>query len=257
MEAVFNDTCSTIRGSAVRFAQPNVLKSLLVLILLVATGPARSQQLATSGDLVEQFKINRDFWQQFEVAEKLARLHDASVLEQLRPFLRDEDRHVRGNAAYVFAVLGDELGFETITAILGDRSGRTGGQGIPGAGWSLSAQISSDRYYAAHLLGDLRDVRAVPILVPLLTDHEVNWIVPWALGAIGEKAAVSPLRKMLRDPSQDMRVLSIYALVDLKAKEAIPDLRLLADDQEKIHFDNLETVADAAKTALEKLRALP
>jgi hypothetical protein len=46
-------------------------------------------------------------------------------------------------------------------------------------------QIREDRYYAAHLFGDLKDVRAVPILVPLLRDEEVKGVVPWSLGQIG------------------------------------------------------------------------
>jgi hypothetical protein len=45
----------------------------------------------------------------------------------------------------------------------------------------------------------LKDVPAVPLLVPLLNDSEVNHIVPWALGGIGEKTAVSPLMQILTD----------------------------------------------------------
>ena len=38
-----------------------------------------------------------------------------------------------------------------------------------GLSW-LPGQIRQDRYYAAHLLGDLKDPRGVPILVSLLKD---------------------------------------------------------------------------------------
>gem|GEM_PF-448881 len=65
--------------------------------------------------------------------------------------------------------------------------------------WEPSAQISADRYYAFHLCGDLKDVRAVPLLVPLLNDSEVDHTVPWALGGIGEKTVVSPLMQILSD----------------------------------------------------------
>lgn len=58
---------------------------------------------------------------------------------------------------------------------------------------SARLQIRDDRYYAAHLFGDLRDARAVPILIPLLKDQDVNWIVPWSLGEIGDKSAIPPL----------------------------------------------------------------
>jgi HEAT repeat protein len=71
-------------------------------------------------------------------------------------------------------------------------------------------------------LGDLRNPRAVPILVPLLKDTEVNSIVPWALGQIADKSAVGPLIETLDDDNPSMRVLAIYALETLNAKEALP-----------------------------------
>lgn len=154
---------------------------LLALFFLGTPGLSRTQQGNSAAELVKQFKTNRVFWEQFEVAEKLVKLHDTVVLEQLKPYLRDDDRHVRGNAAFVFAALGDSRGFEVISAILADRSDRPEGQGNLGGGWSVTAQIAGDRYYAAHLFGDLKDRRAVPILIPLLKDREVNWIVPWSL----------------------------------------------------------------------------
>jgi HEAT repeat protein len=117
------------------------------------------------------------------------------------------------------------------------------------------AQISADRYYAAHLFGDLKDARAMPILVPLLNDREVQYIVPWSLGEIGDKTAVPPI--MLTDKNPDMRVLAIDALEDLRAKEAMPRPRLLLHDDERIHFDGLGTVAEAARAAIAKIEAMP
>jgi HEAT repeat protein len=126
-----------------------------------------------------------------------------------------------------------------------------------GGNWTLAAQIHADRYYAAHLLGDLKDVRSVPVLIPLLKDKEVNWIVPWALGEIGDKSAIFPLIETLDDKSPDMRVLAISVLETLKATPALPKLRLLVDDDERIHFDGLGTVGEAARTAITALdRAL-
>jgi HEAT repeats len=66
-----------------------------------------------------------------------------------------------------------------------------------GGNWTLAVQIATDRYHAAHLLGDLKDARSIPILVPLLKDKEVNSIVPWALGEIGDKSAIPPLIETL------------------------------------------------------------
>ena len=61
--------------------------------------------------------------------------------------------------------------------------------------YKVALQIAADRYYAAHLLGDLRDPLAIPVLVPLLKDKEVNSIVPWALGEIGDKRNRSSARR--------------------------------------------------------------
>ena len=230
--------------------------TLLSAFFLVASGTAGDQKPESSAELVKKFQNSKFFFEQFDVAQKLVRLRDMTILKQLEAYLGDVDRHVRGNAAFVFASLGDERGFDAIRSILQDRlSQRPMGQGTMG-NWSVEGQIASDRYYAAHLFGDLKDVRAVPILIPLLKDRQVNWIVPWSLGEIGDRAAVAPLINMLHDSSPDMRVLSIYALQQLHAKEALPELRLLTQDVANIHFDGLGTVAEAAKSAISELEAM-
>ena len=121
--------------------------------------------------------------------------------------------------------------------------------------WSLQAEIAGDRYYAAHLLGDFKDPRAVPILVPLLKDTEINQIVPWSLGQIGDASAILPLIGTLNDPHPNMRVLAIYALVTLNATEALPRLRQLLGDNERSNFDKSESVADASREAIAKLQS--
>ncbi len=51
--------------------------------------------------------------------------------------------------------------------------------------------------------------------------------------------------------------MAIEALVTLDAKEALPQIRALLGDNEKIHFDDLRSVGDAAKKAVAKLEAAP
>jgi HEAT repeat protein len=123
--------------------------------------------------------------------------------------------------------------------------------------WSVSSQIAADRYYAAHVLGDLKDRRAVPILVPLLQDTEINYIVPWALGQIGDQSAIQPLIETLKDRNPDMRVLAIAALEDFQATEAVPSLRPLLDDTGRSTFGDQVRVADAARAAISKLETKP
>lgn len=210
---------------------------------------------AAALQLVDEFKNSKVFWQQFEIGAKIVALHDTNVLSTLAGCLTNEDRHARGNAAFIFARLGDARGFDVLREILTDRSARPKVEGMVNGNWTLQAQIASDRYYAVHLFGDLKDRRAVPILVPLLNDKEVNYIVPWSLGEIGDKRAIEPLIGALSDKNPLMRVLAIDSLQDLRAVEALPHLRALTNDDEKIDFDNLSSVAEAARVAITKLES--
>jgi HEAT repeat protein len=222
----------------------------LICVLVPATHIAQGQL-----DLLQQFEIEKEFPRQFDIAQAIAATRDTSVLPSLEPWLTHEDRHQRGNAAFIFARLGDSRGFDTIVAILGDYSSKRTVWKISSAGgpWVMG-QIAEDRYYAAHLLGDLKDPRAIPILVPLLKDSAVQNIVPWSLGKIGDRSAIPPLIGLTSDPSPNMRVLAIYALVDLKASEALPRLHELLTDEMKSNFGKQESVAEAAQAAIAKLQ---
>ena len=202
-----------------------VFRTSLTSICLVCTLFGRAAQHpsdATSG-LVEQFKNTTIFWKQFEVAKQIVARHDKSVLQELEPWLSNEDMHLRGNAAFIFASLGDDRGFQVIKAILENRSPkravfRTDDAGRP----SNELQIREDRYYAAHLFGDLKDVRAVPILVPLLRDEQVKEVVAWSLGEIGDKSAIPALKEALGDNSLTMRASPLRALEKLEAEKGLP-----------------------------------
>jgi len=171
----------------------------------------------TASGLVGRFENTTVFWKQFDVAQKIVALHDKSVLPQLEAWLRCEDMRRRGNAAFVFAGLGDDRGFQAIKAILEDRSPKRAVFEIDSAGHpSPGRQIRADRYYAAHLFGDLKDVRAVPILIPLLKDEEVKEIVPWSLAEIGDKSAIPPLAEALSDNSLAMRASALRSLEKLE-----------------------------------------
>jgi hypothetical protein len=72
----------------------------------------------------------------------------SSVLPSLARWLSHADRHVRGNAAFIFGGLGDPRGFQVITDILTDRSDRPEGQGMATASsdgrFHVERQIASD-----------------------------------------------------------------------------------------------------------------
>jgi HEAT repeat protein len=240
------------------------MQALLTIALLVSSISFQQQTLSPAPDatkLVDQFKSEKVFWKQFEIARRIAALRDRTVLPQLSDWLGFEDRHIRGNVAFIFASLGDQRGFETITAILSDHSYRPEGQGQPVVSsdghYHVEQQIRADRYYAAHLLGDLKDPRAVPILIPLLNDPDVNYIVPWSLGEIGDHRADEALILTLSDPDPSLRVLAIFALKKLSARTALPRLRELQSDQARSNFGDTITVAEAAKATIVKLEAKP
>jgi HEAT repeat protein len=225
-------------------------------LLAHANGAAANER---STELISEFKNCRVFWQQFEIGEKIVALHDTNVLQStiLLDGLTNEDRHARGNTAFIFAALGDERGFETLHTILSDRSPRPAEITDDALHPSLRAQIEADRYYDIHLFGDLKDPRVVPILIPLLHDDEVNYIVPWSLGEIGDKRAIPPLIEALDDKAPSMRALAIYALAQLHATQALPRLRELLNDNDRSNFGDLVSVAGAARGAITQLEAKP
>jgi HEAT repeats len=192
-------------------------------LLQAVSGQTTKHHSERTSEIVEQFKTTTTFWKQFEVAKRVVTLHDKNVLQELEPWLSNEDMHLRGNAAFIFASLGDDRGFQVIKAILENRSPKRAVFTTDDAGHlNPQLQIRQDRYYAAHLFGDLKDVRAVPILVPLLRDEEVKEVVPWSLGQIGDKSAIPPLKEALSDNSLTMRASALRALEKLEAKEKSP-----------------------------------
>jgi HEAT repeat protein len=192
-------------------------------LLSTLSGQTAKHPSESASGLLEQFESTTAFWEQFLVAKKIVALHDKSVLPHLEPWLRCEGMRRRGNAAFIFARLGDDRGFQVIKAILEDRSTIRAVFEIDSAGHpSPRQQIRADCYYAAHLFGDLRDMRAVPILIPLLKDEEVKLIVPWSLEEIGDTSAISALIEALGDNSVEIRAAALRSLEKLQAKEAAP-----------------------------------
>jgi PBS lyase HEAT-like repeat-containing protein len=238
-----------------------ILLAILASTFAISVFGHQEQQRSPATELAQQFTSEKVFWKQLEIARKIVASHDTSVLSDLAAWLKHDDRHVRGNVAFVFAGLGDERGFAVIAAILEDRSDRPEGQGQPFASsdgrYHVAAQIRADRYYAIHLFGLLKDRRAVPILIPLLSDREVNYKVPWALGEIGDLRADRALIAALGDADPSIRVFAIQALEKLGAREALPSLRGLLNDYEKSRLGTPVTVAETARAAILKLESKP
>jgi HEAT repeat protein len=207
--------------------------------------------------LLDRFKDESVFWRQLEIAKALGAANDRRAIADLEAWLTHEDRHLRGNVALVLGRLGDPRGFDTIVQMLADRSERPPGQGGEGrsGGWSAQAQIRSDRYYAAHLLGLLKDPRGLDVLIPLLDDEDVSYTVPWSLAEIGDRRAIDPLIAQLDRDEPSARILAIHALEQLKAREAYPTLRALLRDGRRSNVAGLTTVAEGARHAIATIAA--
>jgi hypothetical protein len=205
----------------------------------------------SSAALVERFRADEVSYRQFAVAQEIATRGDSRPLAALEPWLTHEDRHQRANAAFVFARFGDPRGLQVLEEILSDRSNRPEGQVIRNGRFSLELQISADRYYAVHVLGELRDAAALPLLVPLLQDEEVDYKVASVLGLIGDPSAIPPLIAALDDENPTLLVHVIYALETLNAKEALPRLAALLKDQ---RLGAGVSVAEAAEGAIAALK---
>jgi HEAT repeat protein len=96
----------------------------------------------------------------------------------------------------------------------------------------------------------LKDPRGVELLVSLLSDQDVGAIVPWALAEIGDRRAVGPLLEQMARDDPSMRVLAISALEKLNARETLPRLRELLQDNRRSNFGQRTTVAEAARHAI-------
>lgn len=239
------------------------MTAALIVAVMCPAGLASHQRAEPLGSTVERFIAERVDWRQLELAKALASRGDRQVLVALEPVLRHEDRHVRANAAYVFASFGDRRGLAALAGILADRSARPLGQGIPTAikdpaprSW-LPFQIRADRYYAVHVLGEVADRRGVDLLLPLLEDEDVNYKVAWALGRIGDRRAIPPLIRALDDRAALMRISAIQALEVLGAVEAVPKLRALQTDRALPSAGDRVPVGDVAKAAIARLTARP
>jgi HEAT repeat protein len=229
---------------------------ILAILALWAPGLVEAQTEQSVDNLVKEFKTAEAIWRRFEVAKKLVARGDKSALPALESWLNKEDRPERCVAAFVFAGLGNGRGLEVIIAVLNDMSDRPV-TGAPPGNWSLRERIRADRHYAVYVLGELKDKRVVPLLIPLLRDEGISFKVAWALGEIGDDRAVGPLIEALHDKDSAVRLIAIQALEKLRARDALPHLHALLNEYEKIHYGAQVLVAEAAKAAVATLETKP
>jgi HEAT repeat protein len=213
-----------------------VAQILPALALLLASSPTLAQPAPVSRSpstniarLIGEFATAKYFWQQTDIARELIAAGDRSVIVAIQPYLETNDRRRRCNAAFVLAGLGDERGTVILISELEDtepgsrilEDGPTTGPG------SLASrgirQVRSDRYFAALLLGELREKAAVPALIAATRDKSINDRAASSLGEIGDASAIPALREMATAfPAE--RVFAGYGLAALGAQDGFDTL---------------------------------
>ena len=193
-------------------------------------------------DLIELLNNDPDWRVRCSAAEALCRLGvklgAKEVIEPLIASLKDPDSYVRYCAADALGELGAKEAIEPLIALLKDKDDRVRG-------------------ISAEALGKLGAKKAVKPLIDFLTnaltnarDRSARLYAIWSLGKIGDKEAVKPLIDLLNGGGDLIRIKAIQALIQLNAKEAIPNLRELL-------LENLNgEVRSIAKQALDKLQRM-
>ena len=181
----------------------------LAMPTCVAAEPARN-----TAELLERFSSVKYDWQQRDVAEELIQRQDKSVLSAMEPFLKSERRGERCNAGLVLAGLGDKRGAAIILGEFNDKQTRPTEMRRSDNKPDPVSQIRQDRYYAALLLGRLKETSAVPDLIAALQDETVNYRAAISLGEIGDRRALHPLLIMTRESTRN-RLWAGYGLARL------------------------------------------
>ena len=173
-----------------------------------------------TAELLRKFEAATHAWQQLHIAKQIVELGDRSVMSSLLPHLDADDEHLRCNAGFVVAKLGDDRGLNAIISELKTKKAR------------LSQRVKSDTgkpfleerygYYAIHVLGKLRDRNAVPVLIEFLEREEEHHDIEWALGEIGDDRAIPALKRVLNHVDPHRHLWAGCALAKLGDPLGIP-----------------------------------
>ena len=150
--------------------------------------------------------------------------------------LKDEEWHVRQDAALELAKRGDARAIEPLIAALKDEEpvvrfyaaealGKLGdGRAVEALAAALKEEDEWVRFLAAEALGKLGDPRGVEFLIAALKDED-SWVrrkAAEALGELGDVCAVEPLEELLTDGDEDVGAAAKAALEKLRAKTPKP-----------------------------------
>lgn len=167
----------------------------------------------------------------------LGKLKDRKAVEPLFQLLRSDSESMRRTAETALGTLG-ECATEPLLTMLHDPD------------WDV-------RWRATHILGEIKDLRAVEALIEVLKD-ENKYVIEGAITALGEikdKRAVEPLTEALKDGNKYVREEATNALGEIKDERAIHALvDILADKDWGVRWGAANALGEIRhKSAIEPL----
>ncbi len=224
---------------------------------------------------------SRSRWKRARAAERLGRMRSPRAVPFLITAMQDESDDVRVVAARALATIGDARAIPSLAAALGDPSRWTASNvaselialgldavpalqqiawsGEPGEGGSHEAAVT-----AVRVLGDIRDPRAAPVLLQLLSgssDLNMRARSAAALGSLGGSQAAAALRAALGDPEWQVRAQAASSLGRLGDVASVADLARAAEDRSwwvrRNCAESLAKLGEAGQRALTALTASP
>jgi hypothetical protein len=195
---------------------------------------------------------SRNRWRRASAAMLLGRMRSHTAVATLVGLLDDESDDVRMVAARSLATIGDPAAIAALTAALADPSRwtaatvasdlvQTGPAAVPTL-LEIAAGAASERpgalqaaVTAVRVLGEIRDPRAEPVLIDLLSaspDLDLRARSAAALGQIGGPRAPLALRAALRDPAWQVRAQAAASLGALGDRDSVEALSAAVFDRE-------------------------
>jgi len=206
-------------------------------------------------------------WNRAHALRVLGELKVPSSVPTLLTALEDKDSDVRNVAARSLGRMKLQAAEEALVELLGKHdqavSARIaaiciemGPRTAPLLIRALREGTPKARFWAARILGEIRDSRATRSLGDALTDKEddVRSASVWALGMIADRASAGVVEPLLRDPVWYVRAHAAEALGRIADPNAIPAIAQALQDRSwwvrKNAMDALVRIGEPAKPAL-------
>jgi HEAT repeat protein len=177
------------------------------LRLVACQMAARARDKAAGPSLVETLETATDEGLVWEAARALAALHVTGAQLRLVRLLRSHDLERRKAAAWTLGWLGGATSAKALCSVAAD-----------------VADDADVRAHAAEALGVIKAKSSTSVLISLLSDEvaEVRYWAAYALGQIGDPAAISVLERVGRSD----RALTRHGSVGGEAIDALAQIRM-------------------------------